>query len=143
MARTGQSTVNAPDGSIIHLLVDGEPIAEGPRTLDMRSAVVTSDHRDPRVHVRTRRLVSLTDRHLFALRYEVVAFEPVSISIASELVIQHGAAAESHDPRRGRAFELVPLSARLVPGPVRAACGSPSACTTRSRPTPPSSPPAT
>ena len=29
MARTGQSTVNAPDGSIIHLLVDGEPIAEG------------------------------------------------------------------------------------------------------------------
>ena len=108
MARTGQSTVNAPDGSIIHLLVDGEPIAEGPRTLDMRSAVVTSDHRDPRVHVRTRRLVSLTDRHLFALRYEVVAFEPVSISIASELVM-HGAAAESHDPRRGRAFELVPL----------------------------------
>ena len=36
---------------------------------------MSATHRDPRVHVRTRRLVSLTDRHLFALRYEVVAFD--------------------------------------------------------------------
>ena len=26
MARTGQTTVNAPDGSVIRLLVDGEPL---------------------------------------------------------------------------------------------------------------------
>jgi alpha,alpha-trehalose phosphorylase len=108
MARTGQTTVNAPDGSVIALLVDGEPLDGATRTLDMRAAVVTSELLDKRVRVRTRRLASLTDRHLFALRYEVVALERVSIELASELVT-HAAAAESDDPRRGRAFDLVPL----------------------------------
>ena len=41
MARTGQTTVNAPDGSVIRLNVDGELLdAPATRTLDMRAAVV-------------------------------------------------------------------------------------------------------
>ena len=44
MARTGQTTVNAPDGSVIRLHVDGELLdAPATRTLDMRAAVVTSE----------------------------------------------------------------------------------------------------
>jgi alpha,alpha-trehalose phosphorylase len=110
MARTGQSTVNAPDGSSIRLLVDGEPIGGATRTLDMRAAVVTSEYRGQRVHVRTRRLASLTDRHLVALDYEVVALDDVSITLSSELTM-HAAQAETNDPRRGRGFALVPLGA--------------------------------
>jgi alpha,alpha-trehalose phosphorylase len=108
MARTGQTTVNAPDGSVIRLCVDGERLDDGTRTLDMRAAVVTSDLHHDRVRVRSRRLASLTERHLFALRYEVVALDHVSISLASELVT-HAAAAHADDPRKGRAFDLLPL----------------------------------
>ncbi|HEX6025556.1 MAG TPA: glycosyl hydrolase family 65 protein [Solirubrobacter sp.] len=111
MARTGQSAVNAPDGAAIRLFVDGEALAPGARTLDMRDAVVTSELRDPRVWVRSRRLASLTDRHLVALRYEIVALQPIVLTIASELVM-HAPSNQSDDPRRGREFGLVQLGPR-------------------------------
>ena len=67
----------------------------------MRAAVVTSELSNERVYVRTRRLASLTDRHLFALRYEVVALDHVSITLASEL--RHARAGRRSPTIRGAA----------------------------------------
>src|SRR3712207_4015101 len=87
LARTGQTIVNATDGSIIRLFVDGEPlnldttrIVRFERALDMRLGVLTREVEletalGHRVRVRTRRLASLADRHLAAMQYEVVALD--------------------------------------------------------------------
>ena len=124
LARTGQTIVAPPDGSVIRLLVDGEPLdlagARVRRVLDMRTGVLSRElewqtSRGRRVLVRSRRLASLADRHLVALDYEVVALDaPVRIAISSELVT-HAPAEAADDPRRGKGFAesvLVPLAAR-------------------------------
>ena len=70
--------------------------------------------RGRRVLVRSRRLVSLADRHLAAMDYEVVALDAgVRIVVSSELVT-HAPAQSADDPRRGKGFAekvLVPLAA--------------------------------
>jgi alpha,alpha-trehalose phosphorylase len=129
LARTGQAVVNAPDGSIVRLAVDGEPfnlatatILRYERVLDMQLGVLSREIEwetgsGRRVLVRSRRLASLDDRHLAAIDYEVVALDgPVRVAISSELVT-HAPEAVSDDPRRGRAFTervLVPVSARAA-----------------------------
>jgi alpha,alpha-trehalose phosphorylase len=87
MARTGQTTVNATDGTVIRLFVDDEPfdlakvrIVRLERVLDMRAGVLVREVecRTPRGHhllVRSRRLASLEQRHLAAMDYEVVALD--------------------------------------------------------------------
>ena len=127
LARTGQTIVNATDGSILRLFVDDEPldlasagILRFERVLDMRIGVLCRElefetARGRRMLVRSRRLASLEDRHLAAIDYEVVALDgPASIVISSELVT-HMPAQTADDPRRGKGFAekvLVPLSAR-------------------------------
>src|SRR5215213_9086727 len=68
LARTGQTIVNATDGSVIRLYVDDEPfdlttarIIRFERALDMRAGVLVREveferARGTRVHVRSRRL---------------------------------------------------------------------------------------
>src|SRR5262249_45041580 len=84
MARTGQTTGPAPDGSITRLFADDEPLdlaqANVTRTLDMRRGLLLGEiewitPRGVRLLVRTRRLVSLQRRHLAALEYEVLALD--------------------------------------------------------------------
>src|SRR5215207_5748435 len=87
LARTGQTIVNATDGSIIRLYVDDEPfelstarLIRFERALDMRIGVLTREvewetGRGQRVLVRSRRLASLERRQLAALDYEVVALD--------------------------------------------------------------------
>src|SRR5918912_1488732 len=129
LARTGQAVVNATDGSIVRLSVDGEPfdlatarILRYERVLDMQLGVLsraveweTASGR--RVAIRSRRLASLHDRHLAAIDYEVVALDgPARIAISSELVT-HATEEASGDPRRGRGFAekvLVPACARAA-----------------------------
>jgi alpha,alpha-trehalose phosphorylase len=127
LARTGQTVVNATDGSIIRLFVDDEPfdlatakLIRFERVLDMQIGVLGREiewetPRGRRILLRSRRLASLEDRHLAAIDYEVVALDaPVRIALSSELVT-HGPEANSDDPRRGRGFAekvLVPLAAR-------------------------------
>ena len=127
LARTGQTIVNATDGSIIRLFVDDEPlelatatILRFERVLDMQSGVLCREvefetARGRRILVRSRRLASLEDCHLAAIDYEVVALDgPASIVISSELVT-HLPAQTADDPRRGKGFAekvLVPLAAR-------------------------------
>jgi alpha,alpha-trehalose phosphorylase len=126
MARTGQTTVPAPDGTIVRLFADDEPLdlsrATVTRTLDLRRGLLLggiewTTPRGVRLLVRTRRLVSLQRRHLAALEYEVVALDgPVSIALSSELVT-HEPSEASDDPRASRGV------AGLEPAGERA-CGS-------------------
>src|ERR687886_2572579 len=79
LARTGQTIVNATDGSIIRLFVDDEPfdltsakIVRFERVLDMQTGVLTREvefetGRGRRLLVRSRRLASLEHRHLAAM----------------------------------------------------------------------------
>jgi len=126
MARTGQTAVNATDGSVIRLFVDDEPVdlataraVHVERRLDLQRGVLLRDvtfqtPRGNRMRIRSSRLVSLDDRHLLAMTYEVVALdEPVRVTISSELVT-HGPRRASDDPRATRGFAeqvLVPRTA--------------------------------
>ena len=127
LARTGQTIVNATDGSVIRLFVDDEPfdlatakLHRFERVLDMQVGVLSREvewetPRGKRILVRSRRLASLEDRHLAAMDYEVVALDAgARITISSELVT-HGPREASDDPRRGKGFAekvLVPVAAR-------------------------------
>ena len=126
LARTGQTILNAPDGTVIRLFVDGEPldltrsrILGYERTLDMRSGVLLRrvefrDGRGRRLVVASRRLASLADRHLAALYYEVCApDDDLELTLVSELVT-HAPREASGDPRAGKAFGLQPVAAEAV-----------------------------
>jgi alpha,alpha-trehalose phosphorylase len=127
LARTGQTIVAPPDGSVLRLHVDGEPldpsgaaVVRCERTLDMRAGVLVRELElrtagGARLVVRSRRLASLADRHLAAIDYEVEVLEgDPHLELASELVT---AAPDtgSDDPRRGKGFAekvLLPVQAR-------------------------------
>jgi hypothetical protein len=141
LARTGQTIVNATDGSIVRLFVDDEPfdlasvrIVRFERVLDMALGVLVREvewetARGARVLVRSRRLASLADRHLAAFDYEVVALDTaVRITISSELVT-HAPESTGDDPRRGKGF------AEKVLVPVASRAGGDRACSTWSRAT--------
>ena len=111
-ARTDQEMLNLPDGKIIRLRVDGEPFGvltgtlhEHRRTLDLRSGTVLrhalwTSPSGRTVRLRSERLVSLSGRHLGAIRYEVVPVDgPASLEVSSELVVDHSDAAGGDDPR--------------------------------------------
>jgi alpha,alpha-trehalose phosphorylase len=119
LARTGQTIVNAPDGTILRLDVDGEPlnlatarVLRYARVLDLRAGVLRREVEwetasGARLVLRTRRLASLDDRHLAALDYELEALDgSVSIAVSSELVT-HVDGAGSDDPRRGKGLGSV------------------------------------
>ena len=97
-ATTGQTIMPVPDGTTIRLFIDEDPITcqttevhEFERTLDMergtleRSVVYQlSDGRRFRVH--STRFVSLAQRHLAGIRYEITALdEPGRLVVCSEL----------------------------------------------------------
>jgi alpha,alpha-trehalose phosphorylase len=129
LARTGQTIVGAPDGSLIRLFVDDEPfelssarLLAFERMLDMRTGVLSrlvefETSRGHRMQIRSRRLASLEHRHLAAMEYELVSLDgAVEIAISSELVT-HREEQDSDDPRRGKGFAesvLVPVAARAA-----------------------------
>ncbi|MCD9199457.1 glycoside hydrolase family 65 protein [Aeromicrobium wangtongii] len=122
-ARVGQTIVNAPDAKVIRLYVDDEPLLlpiadllEYERRLDFRSGVMSRDilWRTPggkRVRVRSRRMVSFTQRHLAVLTFEVTMLDdhaPVAISSQilnrqdgeDEYHVRSAAMGEGVDPRK-------------------------------------------
>jgi len=117
-AATGQTIMPVPDGTIIRLFVDEDPVTcqttevrEFERALDMRRGVLDrsvvyqlADGR--RFRVDTERFVSLAQRHLACIHYEVTALDaPGRLVISSELRTPHGThEGPSLDPRRTRAF---------------------------------------
>ena len=95
---SGQTIVNVTDGKLIRLMVDDEPfdlrygeIASHERVLDLRTGLLkrtvewTSPSGRP-IRIHTTRMVSLTQRAIVAIHYEVEALETTRVVIQSELV---------------------------------------------------------
>src|SRR5271166_2525089 len=108
----GQTLINVTNGKIIRLLVDDEPfdvrtgeLAEHERVLDMRAGALArlARWRSPRgkqVKVTSTRLVSLPQRSVVAIEYDVEALdESMLVTLQSELVANEDQPAPSADPR--------------------------------------------
>ncbi|MEG6589891.1 beta-phosphoglucomutase, partial [Paenibacillus barengoltzii] len=112
----GQAMLNVTDAGIIRLTVEGESfhLNQGQvlvyrRVLDMQNGVLHRlvEWESPaghRVRIEIRRLVSLTHRHLAAIRYEVTALNFAgTVSICSamdgDIAEAEGAADRGGDPR--------------------------------------------
>jgi alpha,alpha-trehalose phosphorylase len=135
-ARVGQTMVNVPDAKLIRLYVDDEPlllsIAElehYDRTLDFRAGRLTRSMvwRTPagkRVRIESSRMVSMTDRHLAVMTFEVTLLDhDAPVAISSQLLnrqdgqdeyhVRSAAMGQGTDPRKTTTFDrrvLVPES---------------------------------
>ncbi|MET7615055.1 glycoside hydrolase family 65 protein [Streptomyces seoulensis] len=109
---SGQSVIDVTNGKILRLLVDDEPfdlrygrLISHERVLDMRRGVLerTCEWTSPAgstVRVRATRLVSLTQRAVAAVAYEVEAVgRPCRVVIQSELVANESLPEPNGDPR--------------------------------------------
>ncbi|RZU46211.1 alpha,alpha-trehalose phosphorylase [Streptomyces sp. BK022] len=109
---SGQSVIDVTNGKILRLLVDDEPfdlrygrLVSHERVLDMRRGVLerTCEWTSPAgstVRVRSTRLVSLTQRAVAAIAYEVEAVgRPSRVVIQSELVANESLPESNGDPR--------------------------------------------
>jgi len=108
-ARVGQTIVNAPDAKVIRLYVDDEPLLlpiadlmEYERRLDFRTGVMSRDilWRTPggkRVRIRSRRMVSFTQRHLAVLTFEVTMLDDYApVAISSQILNRQDGEDEYH-----------------------------------------------
>ncbi|MGW4440836.1 glycoside hydrolase family 65 protein [Streptomyces sp. NPDC004596] len=115
---SGQTVINVTNGKIIRLLVDDEPfdlrygrLVRHERVLDLRRGVLerTCEWTSPAgstVRVRSTRLVSLTQRAVAAVAYEVEAVGSRSrVVIQSELVANEQLPGASGDPRAAMALQ--------------------------------------
>ncbi|WP_455749947.1 glycoside hydrolase family 65 protein [Nocardia nova] len=113
-----QAIVNVTNGKIIRLLVGDEPfdlrygrLHAHQRILDLRSGLLSreADWTSPagkRVRIRTTRLVSLTQRAVGAIRFEVEPVDgPARVVVQSELVANEPVPATSGDPRVAAALD--------------------------------------
>lgn len=127
-ARVGQTIVNVPDAKVIRLYVDDEPLLlpvadliDYDRSLDFRTGVLDRDiiWRTPagkRVQVRSRRMVSFTQRHLAVFTFEVTMLdEQAPVAISSQVLnrqdgedeyhVSAAAMGEGVDPRRANRIQ--------------------------------------
>jgi alpha,alpha-trehalose phosphorylase len=117
--QSGQTVINVTNGKLIRLLVDDEPfdvrygmLDSHERILDLRAGTLsrrvqwTSPAHD-KVRISSVRLVSLTQRAIVAIAYEVepVDDEPLRIVLQSELVANEALPPQSKDPRAAAALE--------------------------------------
>ncbi|HEY2272302.1 MAG TPA: glycosyl hydrolase family 65 protein [Jatrophihabitantaceae bacterium] len=119
----GQTVVNVTDGKIIRLLVDDEPfdlrygeVLHHDRVLNLRTGVLSRvvewlSPSDQVIRVRSHRIVSLTQRSIMAIKWEVEAVnDPARIVVQSELVANEFVPPQSNDPRVAAIMER-PLEA--------------------------------
>ncbi|WP_020391289.1 glycoside hydrolase family 65 protein [Kribbella catacumbae] len=115
---SGQTLVDVTNGKLIRLLVDDSPfdlrygeLHSHERCLDFRTGILRRevDWTSPagkRVKVRSRRLVSLTQRAVAAIEYVVeVVDQPVRLVVQSELVANETQPRLSADPRVSAVLE--------------------------------------
>jgi alpha,alpha-trehalose phosphorylase len=122
---SGQTLVDVTNGKLIRLLVDDSPfdvrygdLHSHERVLDFRAGILQRDvdwtsPAGKRVKVRSRRLVSLTQRAVAAIEYVVEAVgQPTRIVVQSELVANESQPRLSADPRVAAVLEnpLEPVS---------------------------------
>ncbi len=126
--RASQTVVNVTNGKLIRLLVDDEPLdvrygelRSHERVLDLRAGVLrrSAEWVSPTgraVRVRTRRLVSFSQRAVACILYEVEPLqERLPVVVQSELVANEPLPDPGDDPRAGAAPDA-PLRAELVDG---------------------------
>jgi alpha,alpha-trehalose phosphorylase len=115
---SGQTAINVTNGKLLRLLVDDEPfdlrygrLVKHERTLDLRRGVLErlcewTSPAGSTIRVRSTRLVSLTQRAIAAVEYEV---EPVDsrtrVVIQSELVTNESLPDPDGDPRTAKALK--------------------------------------
>lgn len=115
---SGQSVINVTNGKIIRLLVDDEPfdlrygdLKEHQRRLDFRDGLlkrraVWTSPAGRTVRVTSTRLVSLTQRAVAAISYEVEPIDgPARIVVQSELVANEQLPTATGDPRAAAVLE--------------------------------------
>ncbi|MET7454102.1 glycosyl hydrolase family 65 protein [Streptomyces sp. NPDC005574] len=115
---SGQTVINVTNGKVLRLLVDDEPfdlrygrLVAHERTLDLRTGQLerVCDWVSPagsRVRVRSSRLVSLTQRAVAAVSYEVEAVDSETrVVIQSELVANETLPGANGDPRAAVALK--------------------------------------
>jgi len=115
--KVGQTMLNCPNGKIIKLYVDDQPfdvanseVLEYYRGLDLREGVLRREvtfetATGKRVRVTSVRLVSLAQRNLAAIRYEVtVENADADVIVSSELINRQPLPVETSDPRLGQGF---------------------------------------
>jgi alpha,alpha-trehalose phosphorylase len=115
---SGQSIVNITNGKIVRLLVDDEPFDVRYGTLDEHERVLDLQHgrltrtvlwRSPvgsSVRIRSDRMVSLSQRSVAAIHYEVEAVgQPLRIVLQSELVANEPVPPGGKDPRVAAVLE--------------------------------------
>ena len=121
-AKNGQTMLNLADARRVRLFVDDEPLylptarlERYERAIDFRTGVLDRElvwqtPSGKRVRVRSRRLVSLEERHLAAILYEVELLDgAASLALSSELAYTPPGQVEDWDPRKSRSFEARPL----------------------------------
>ena len=122
-AKTGQTIVNVPDGRVMKLYVDDEPLylptadlMSFERVLDMRNGTLERDlvwatPAGKVVRVRTTRLISFEHRHLAAICYEVTIVNATApVLISSQIVDSVSSVAANGDPRKAKEFATSPLN---------------------------------
>jgi alpha,alpha-trehalose phosphorylase len=108
----GQTIINVTDGKLIRLLVDDEPfdlrygtLRHHERILDLRAGVLrrSVEWESPAgqvIRVRSTRMVSLTQRSIMAIRYQVEAVhDPARVVVQSLLVANEDMPTRENDPR--------------------------------------------
>lgn len=116
-ARTGQTIVSAPDGSVIRLYVDDEPfnpetarLLKYERSLNMQNGtlereVLWETPAGKQVAIKSTRLVSLKHRHLAAIHYEVTVLNADAPVLISTKIVNHDPPEEmTNDPRKAKVF---------------------------------------
>ncbi|HEY7117696.1 MAG TPA: glycosyl hydrolase family 65 protein [Tepidisphaeraceae bacterium] len=132
-AKTGQTMVNVPDGKIIRLYVDDEPftvdqatMSHYERALDMRAGthereIVWETASGKEVRIRATRLVSVAERHVTAICYEVTVLNAAAPVVVVSEMVNHAAIVDTtraeaaggvgvaapveDDPRLAKAFK--------------------------------------
>jgi alpha,alpha-trehalose phosphorylase len=125
LARTGQTIVSVPDATILKLYVDDEPLflptartRAYARILDMRAGTLTrelvwSTPAGKHVRVRSCRIVSLDQRHVVAIRYEVTLLDHAAPVTICSLVVNRQDARLSSELRERRPAD--PRLATVLP----------------------------
>ncbi len=130
----GQTVIDTTNAKIIRLLVDDEPLdvryGELPRherVLDFRDGVLVRECEwvspaGRAVRVRSTRMVSLTQRSIAAISYEVAPVDQgVRIVVQSELVANEALPPPGHDPRLAEVLDA-PLAAEEHAADDRGGC---------------------
>lgn len=139
LAREGQTMVNVPDTKTIRVYVDDEPLRVGAadlehyeRSIDFRDGIMRRElvwwtPSGKKVIIRTTRMVSMVEKHLAVMTYEIeLPDEPAPVVISSQVLNRqdgedeyrsdYATDAAGFDPRRSEGFDHRVLEPQFTKG---------------------------